>query len=473
MKQSIDDLFNKKLSDSKTAFNEAHWEDMAKLLDNERDRKPRGLWIILSTMLAIALVGYVVYWSVDFNSTDPINANLNNEQIKSKQQESNSLEKPLNQIANEDRQTNTPSIVSKSAENKRQSKSGLLSDLGNGKINSQVNQNLATSKNNNQSPLIISEKESNLTNILNQSTTDTYILASSSSQEARVNDQNESQRRKGQNLEDTNSTNSSINLINNQAQAIVQPKEKIKRASIKDRKLLISTPINTLSILPIRDDLLFDIPMLTMTKVRRKQVVFGLNIYAINYPYFKSSEKFLVGYGIGPVLTFPLSNKLSLNTGLNYQNRSGNFDIVQSTEQIEYSFGRNVMKSEIQPSSLHYIEFPLSVSKRLRKGAISGGVFASYLFNVRGHLIKRTEGPNPVIMESSMANVVNDGFTVWNFGISATYDRVIKRNLVFETKLKYHINEITRKDFEVLNNYLLKENQNLNLQIGLKYYFNK
>ena len=61
MKQSIDDLFNKKLSDSKAAFNEAHWEDMAKLLDNEKDRKPKGFWFLMSDFAILALIGIGVF----------------------------------------------------------------------------------------------------------------------------------------------------------------------------------------------------------------------------------------------------------------------------------------------------------------------------------------------------------------------------------------------------------------------------
>jgi hypothetical protein len=131
------------------------------------------------------------------------------------------------------------------------------------------------------------------------------------------------------------------------------------------------------------------------------------------------------------------------------------------------------MTSQIQPTSLHYFELPFSIHKRSRKSALGAGVFANYLFNVRANITKRKEGPNPIIMESFSANVLNEGFTVLNFGVSAAYERFLTNSLVFETRLKYHFNEITQKDFELVNSYLLKENQKLNLQIGLKYYFNK
>jgi hypothetical protein len=473
MKQSIDDLFNKKLSDSKAAFNEAHWEDMAKLLDNEKDRKPKGFWFMLSGIAVLALIGIGLIWTLN-NQGDKTVASTDNSSIKIDQNFNNKTNKSKTEISKIESgkissQENTVAISDQKVEQIIPKPKALNNQT------IEVRQTANIAKTN---------KQTNFTNATNQLST----LTSNKENESTslpISSEGSFTNERGANekIDQDLGFDSKASLVNSTMDKIESRIEKVqddlnensinKINESRERTLTNSPLLNTLSTMLKRGDSLFEFPMPSMTKVNRKKIVFGINLYSINYPYLKSNEQFLIGFGIGPVVSIPLNNGLSINTGLNYQNRGGNFDVLQSTEQIEFSFGRNVMTSQIQPTSLHYFELPLSIRKRTRKNAIGAGVFASYLFNVRANITKRTEGPNPIIMESFNANVLNEGFTVLNYGVSAAYERFLNNRLVFETRLKYYFNEITQKDFELVNDYLLKENQQLNLQIGLKYYFNK
>lgn len=239
--------------------------------------------------------------------------------------------------------------------------------------------------------------------------------------------------------------------------------------SNKSRIFEIPGIMHTLSIRPLEKEMSHGLSLPNMSIVRKNKVRLGVLGYLNNYPYFNTNEKLNIGYGFGTFLNLPVKS-MYLNTGIQYEKRIGSFDLTRFTEQVSFSFGRETVRSEFKPSSLHYIVVPLSLSKRFSFGTLEVGVFGSYLFNVRGMMTKRSEGPNPVIMDERMMNVNNEGFTDFNLGLSFAFNKLITKHLAIETKLRYHLKEITDSDFDGVNTYILKENQQLNIQLGIKYY---
>ena len=150
-----------------------------------------------------------------------------------------------------------------------------------------------------------------------------------------------------------------------------------------------------------------------------------------------------ITYGL--TVDYPLSDRLSLNTGVVYTKLQSDFTQVMRSQQIQ------------QEQTLHYVGIPLGLSYKLWsyrnvRTYLSGGMKADW--NVATHL--ETEGVSQDLPKDRMQ---------WSFNVSmgVQYDILPQLGCYVEPSLNWYPDNGSK-----LQNYFKDKPLNLGLQIGLR-----
>ena len=180
-----------------------------------------------------------------------------------------------------------------------------------------------------------------------------------------------------------------------------------------------------------------------------------METYANSYSARSSEPIWLAGYEerqhhhrpitYGLMVNYPLSDRLSLNTGVVYTKLQSDFTQVMRSQQIQ------------QEQTLHYVGIPLGLSYRLWsyrsiRTYLSGGMKADW--NVATHL--ETEGVSQELPKDRMQ---------WSFNVSVgvQYDILPQLGCYVEPSLNWYPDNGSK-----LQNYFKDKPLNLGLQIGLR-----
>lgn len=185
-----------------------------------------------------------------------------------------------------------------------------------------------------------------------------------------------------------------------------------------------------------------DEPQVAEQELPRQPWSLAVEVGQLFQPTLSSSEQSTIGFQTGLMLRYDLSDEhdFYLAAGLRYQRRTGTFDFTKFNENRNYRFGLELDTNLLQPSSLHYLSFPVLVGWERGRHVVEGGASLDYLLGVRGELgsIQRTgEPPRRIFQASESGWLVEDGYkkmtsTVmlnyryrvsrqWSFGVSANY----------------------------------------------------
>jgi len=204
---------------------------------------------------------------------------------------------------------------------------------------------------------------------------------------------------------------------------------------------------------------------------------FGWGISAYVNPYVGNLDgemRQATGFSGGLSAMYRLDKTVSLNADLLYTYRTGTFDKSNVSETKRYSFEVLDGVSSLNPKALHYVSLPVYAGLHFGRHKVSLGGSFNYLGAVRGDVIDQTiDNQGTLVRENIQAGwIQKDGFTPLNFGGMIGYDYSITNRWNISFRSNYLFKSIIDKSLsEKINSFIVKENSQVNIQIGSTYYF--
>jgi len=204
---------------------------------------------------------------------------------------------------------------------------------------------------------------------------------------------------------------------------------------------------------------------------------FGYGISAYVNPYVANLDgqsKSITGFSGGLSTMYRLSRGLSINTDLLYTYRTGTFDKSNVSETKRYSFEALDGISTLNPTALHYASIPVYAGIHFGRHRVTVGGSLNYLGGVRGDVIDQTISTGGTIVDENIQSgwIAKDGFTNMNIGGMIGYDYFINNRWNISFRSNYLLKSIVDQSVsEKINSFIVKENSQVNLQIGSTYYF--
>jgi hypothetical protein len=165
---------------------------------------------------------------------------------------------------------------------------------------------------------------------------------------------------------------------------------------------------------------------------------------------------------------------LSINADLLYSYRTGTFDKSNVSETKRYSFEALDGISTLNPTALHYASIPLYAGVHFGKHRVTLGGSFNYLGGVRGDVVDQTVGTGGTILEESSQSgwIAKDGFTTTSIGGMIGYDYFVSNRWSVSFRSNYLFKNIVDPSIsEKISSFIVKENSQVNLQIGSTFYF--
>jgi hypothetical protein len=145
----------------------------------------------------------------------------------------------------------------------------------------------------------------------------------------------------------------------------------------------------------------------------------GMNISQSGWS--QGANKRILGTA-GIEYAFAMSGTFSLHAGLGYR-LSDARGISSSSEQIDYGFGKKVVREQHETSELHFVDMPFDIRvASARMGYLFTGVRFSFLANVKSNVLRSEEVS---LVEPNATTSVSWGdksnFKEWNAGLRLGY----------------------------------------------------
>ncbi len=208
-----------------------------------------------------------------------------------------------------------------------------------------------------------------------------------------------------------------------------------------------------------------------LNKTGFKRVQVGLQVSSLLYPA-NADEKSFIGYALGITAQYRITRKLSINTDLLYQKRTGTFTDTDMTSQTIYRFGFEKSETVFKASSLHYLEVPIYVQLKHKAHLLDLGYAYNYLLGTKGTITERsssTLNPEPVDGNSSTdwfeSTIFNQNFSTAFIGYRFQFGRKFQVGI----RAHYNLSPIMSEDGE-LDRKLLEADK-LHFRALLQYTF--
>jgi len=204
---------------------------------------------------------------------------------------------------------------------------------------------------------------------------------------------------------------------------------------------------------------------------------FGWGASAYVNPYIGNldgEKRQITGFSGGLSTMYRLDKTISLNADLLYTYRTGTFDKSNISETKRYSFEALDGISTLNPKALHYVSLPVYAGLHFGRHKVSLGGSLNYLGAVRGDVVDQTVDSQGTIVKETITPgwIQKDGFTSFNIGGMIGYDYAITNRWNISFRSNYLFNPIIDQSLsEKINSFIVKENSQVNLQIGSTYYF--
>lgn len=233
--------------------------------------------------------------------------------------------------------------------------------------------------------------------------------------------------------------------------------------SYEPKSFAWETPKAPLKIVPLADEAI--------------KLGFGYGVSGYVNPYVANvdgSSNQITGFSGGISSLYRIDRTISLNADLLYTYRTGTFDVSNVSETKRYSFEALDAVSTLNPKALHYLSLPVYAGLHFGRHKVSLGGSLNYLGGVRGDVLDRTlDTQGNIIKESRQTGwILKDGFTTLNIGGMIGYDYAVTNRWNLSFRSNYLFNSIIDQSLsERLNSFIVKENSQVNIQIGSTYYF--
>jgi len=171
---------------------------------------------------------------------------------------------------------------------------------------------------------------------------------------------------------------------------------------------------------------------------------------------------------IGIEYSYQLKDRLLLGTGLFYKSKTGNGLSLNYNEE-NYGFGKTVTQTNVNISSLHYLEIPLFADFQIgQKHHLIGGLSFGYLMGVRNNVVEnKTETLAGTQNSSSTEWGMKEYFNTIDVGLKIGYEYELSKKFKAGINAQLGLIDVTNKS--KWNNSEKFNNQEL--QITLKYNF--
>ena len=413
MKQSIDTYFKEKLFAREFEMNQDHWQQALELLEDNESKKRRGLlfWWSGGIFSSLAIIAMFLFLNNENKSNNTINTA---------------------QIEIENKLVKTEEVSIKGPKKPIENKSKLAT-----KVN-RVNNNSEKTVN---KPL---QKNKNLIN------------------ELLITDLNKPQDlvKGGEKINENEKPNIELNKKENKSTNLFSLKK------IAPLLILVKgnfTKNNEQELDP--ENACF----------RPNPFHIGLTASQLMQPFPKSGENLITAHAAGIVAQYDLNKNWFISSGAQYMRRDGHFMASKMTETRNYRFGLELMENEMRPSSLHYISLPLMVGRQKGHHLLEGGILFDFLIGVRGEIGKLEKTDPDVNKKEFVAQekgwIAENGFTKFNVSPSLGYRYRVNKELSFGISVQYALNRLA--DEPEMGDYILRENDRLQLRAQAVYFLNK
>ncbi len=199
---------------------------------------------------------------------------------------------------------------------------------------------------------------------------------------------------------------------------------------------------------------------------------FGVSAAQLMQVVPTNGESLVTAVHGGVVFQYDLNKNWYVSSGVGYLRRDGHFEASKITEMRNYRFGLELMENLLRPTSLHYLEMPLSVGWKKGHNLFEGGICIDYLTGVRGEIGKLEkvdiERPTKEFVSYKKAWIAEDGFTRWNVSPMVGYRYRVNKELSFGLTAQYNLRPLTDKK-PVLGDYILQEDDRFNVRLQAVY----
>ncbi len=324
MKNRLDDFFKNKLDNHETLFNDAAWDEVLGELDARDSKKKRILFFWFTGIGGIlALVAFSFYY---FN---------NEEKQPIANQTGINIDQP--------KEINTSKNLHKNIEKE-------VADIA-------MKPNVwVTTIENEEIPIPVKKVNTEVNEFNN------FIVENPT----KFTSQEISNELNNNNLE------RSTKVINSDFidESILEEREELQKLSqLESKEFKIEFPEGT-----------FNNKLIPIRKMKHTSWEFGL----IGKGIVDNQSNSVSGWGAGLYAEYRFNYRLSLGSGVIYNQLGGEFEATKTTNQITYGFGSTTSTQRLTPESLSILEVPLNIGYNFRKNKITAGVSGNYLLAVLG-----------------------------------------------------------------------------------------
>ena len=381
MKNRLDDFFKNKLDNHETPFNDAAWEEVLGELD-ARDRKKKRTLLFWLTGIGgiLALVAFSFYY-------------FNKEKAHSEVEQTN--------IVAQTKEKSPSQNLHKKIEKKvveKELRTSTLVTTNENKLNSNASKIGATDRNEFNDFEVEGTFNSTNQKLGNQ-------LISSVLQE------------KNKSIEPSS--------IEESLMSEREEEENLSKIELKEFEVEFPEGAYENKLIPIR-------------KMKHTSWGFGL----LGKGILDNQSNSVSGWGAGLFAEYSFNYRLSLGSGVIYNQLGGEFDATKTTNQVTYGFGSTTSTQRLTPKSISILEVPLNIGYNFRRNKFTTGISANYLIVVLGEkeTIERIAALPRSQFQSGILNS-NDApeISKFNWAAQVAYERDF-RYLSVGLSGKYYVN---------------------------------
>ena len=349
MKNKLDQFFKRKLQNRHFEFDDAYWQEMEQLLPQKKEKRKTGFWL-----LGLLILGMITtYWWLGQPST--------------------SRTKPTRMV-NTHTNLHTPNPTTQTAQNQAiAAKNKNLSDVSpsatkpNKYADQSSNQVLSQKK---PSTKTLSTDHQKRTREARKTTDFVHQNSNFSETYGRTNQTNTTTKKPisklsktGNKLTQNAKTLPTLPPIHQATKEVQKHFGSLALLPLINNKLKYATPITP------------HVALLQKTRRWQYGIVIEWNFLS-QQPTWKA----------GTTLSYQLNPFLAIGTEIKYVHQTGAYSEFHLRQDTSFQFGHEIINTELQPLSKHFIEVPLFLRVSLNQHSILAGLESKKLIGVKGRV---------------------------------------------------------------------------------------
>ena len=451
MKENFDDIIKRRWEERQFPVDDAHRQDMAKLLEGDKRRRGFIFWWLGSIAVAIA-AGYLIWMNINSNPDPAKPAPVATENIAA---------------ANEA----TPVTSSNAAD---ETTSGKAESASASQVTNEIKKSTSSIPAKSNIPSNSTSSKSKNTNNTHPITTGTNKQESNTTQQNKTNNQKDPVIDKAiTQQQETDPLNAKENIpaagykveLENPNQVTIVSKEAAIRvfpdsleydpwtnAIYRDgtvRSLNITKPIDDLEVNEV-ENLSRPAPGEIKPHTKMTHPVYfiaetGMGLVLASKPYYDGGIKFNVGGGLG----MRLAPKVHLQLTGGYQMQHGGFDFQKTSTVNTLGFGVRSQFNTLQPDRLHFVYGKLGAAYRFGRSTLDSHFGVEWLYGSQGNITRQVQSQVPPGISDPVTEYAwlnTDGLRKTQYWWDVSYGYMVFPKFYIHGGVSYYFTSLTETD---------------------------